>query len=135
MNKTLRGLLLAAGILVAGSAAAQVTFYQDEGFGGQSFTTDRNIMNFQRWGFNDKASSVSVRGGAWEVCTDARLSGRCVILRSGDYPDLGTMGLNDRISSVREVQNYGYDRRYDNRYGYDRGDNRWNRREYNYYSR
>jgi len=126
MNKTLRGLLFAAGILVAGSAAAPVTVYSSEGFRGESFTTDRQVMNFERWGFNDRAESASVRGGAYEVCTDARLSGRCVVLRPGDYPDLATMGLGDRISSVRPVQNYGNENRYDRR-GYDRD---WNRREY-----
>lgn len=119
MNKTIRGLLLAAGILVAGSAAAQVTFYEHPGFRGQSFTTDRQVFNFERWGFNDRATSASVRNGAWEVCTDSRFSGRCVVLRPGDYPDLRTMGLDDQISSVRPAQNQGYERR-DDRSGYPR---------------
>jgi hypothetical protein len=147
MNRMLRTLLVTAGLLTAGAAAAQVTLYQDDGFQGRSFTTDRNVWNFQRFGFNDRASSVSVRGGAWEVCTDARFEGRCVVLRPGDYPSLGAMGLNDRVSSVREVQNYGrdersyqpyardrYSRRDDDRYEYrgdgwryDRQDRRWER--------
>lgn len=128
MNKLIRGLLISAGLLVAGVASAQVTFYEYPGFRGQSFTTDRQIWNFERWGFNDRAMSASVRNGAWEVCTDARFSGSCVVLRPGDYPDLRTMGLADNISSVRPAQ-YGYDRRDDYRYGYDR-DRREERREY-----
>ncbi|MEP6656527.1 MAG: beta/gamma crystallin-related protein [Betaproteobacteria bacterium] len=107
MNKILRNLLLAAGILVAGQAAAQVTFYQGEGFRGPTFTADRDVWNFDRYGFNDRASSVSVRGGRWEVCTDARFNGNCVVLRPGDYPSLAAMGLNDQISSARELQHYG----------------------------
>ena len=118
MNKLLRNLLLAAGVLVAGQAAAQVTFYQNDGFNGQAFTADRTIGNFERWGFNDRASSVSVRGGNWEICTDAHFRGRCTVLSPGDYPSLRSLGLNDRISSAREVSNYG--RYEDRRYSYDR---------------
>lgn len=121
MSKLLRGLLVAAGILVAGQAAAQVTFYEDDGFGGQSFTTDRRIGNLERWGFNDRASSATVRGGDWEVCTDARFEGRCMILHPGDYPSLRSMGLNDRISSAREITHYGNN----NNYYYDRDRGRY----------
>ncbi|MEP7205935.1 MAG: beta/gamma crystallin-related protein [Casimicrobiaceae bacterium] len=107
MNRMVRNLLLAAGLVAAGNAMGQATFFEHDGFHGRSFTTDRNVWNFERWDFNDRASSVSVRGGSWEVCSDARFEGRCVMLRPGDYPSLGAMGLNDRVSSVREVQHYG----------------------------
>lgn len=82
---------------------AQVTFYENEGFGGRNFTTDRPVTNFQQFGFNDRASSVEVTGERWEACEDARFGGRCVVLRPGRYPSLAAMGLNDRVSSVREV--------------------------------
>lgn len=85
--------------------AAQVTFYQQENFGGQSFTTDQGILNFQSQNFNDRASSVLVTGGQWEVCEDARFGGRCAILREGRYPSLAAVGLNNRISSTRLVSN------------------------------
>src|SRR5436190_1387289 len=84
MNRMLRNVLLAVGVLVAGTAAAQVTFYDSEGFTGRSFTTDRTVWNFANRGFNDRAESAIVRGGSWEVCTDARFEGRCVVLRPGD---------------------------------------------------
>jgi len=111
MNKLLQNLLLAAGILVAGQAAAQVTLYENDGFQGRSFTTDRQVRNFDRTGFNDRASSAVVRGGSWEVCTDAQFEGRCVTLRPGEYASLRDLGLNDRISSVREIENYARDER------------------------
>ena len=84
-------------------AAAQATFYEQEGFGGRSFSTQQSVDNFQRFGFNDLASSVVVSGERWEVCEDARFGGRCVILRPGRYPSLAAMGLNNRVSSVRDV--------------------------------
>ena len=81
---------------------AQVTFYENEGFGGRSFTTNKVVNNFQRSGFNDRASSVVVVGDErWEVCEDARFNGHCAVLRAGQYPSLSAMGLNNRISSVQ----------------------------------
>jgi uncharacterized protein YcfJ len=45
--------------------------------------------------------------GRWEVCEDARFSGRCAILRRGSYPTLRDMGLNNSISSVRPFEGRG----------------------------
>ena len=106
MNVLSKIALAAAALAMVTQAAAQVTFYEHDDFQGRSFTTDRQVNNFERRGFNDRASSVVVRGSRWqrwEVCEDARFDGRCVILRRGEYPSLAAMGLNDRVSSVREV--------------------------------
>jgi len=103
MNTVLRSALAAAGLAFATQAAAEIVFYEQEGFQGRNFTTARQIGNFERAGFNDRASSVAVLGERWEVCENARFEGRCVVLRPGRYPSLAAMGLNDRISSVRIV--------------------------------
>lgn len=96
--------MFGAGALVAASASfAQVTFFQDNNFQGSAFTTQRAVGDFQRFGFNDRASSVVVASERWEVCDGQRFSGRCVVLRPGRYPSLAAMGLNDRVSSVRAV--------------------------------
>ena len=107
MNVTVKALLVAAGLIFAGQAAAEITLYQDDGFRGRGWTAGRSIDNFANSGFNDTASSAEVRGEAWEVCTDAYFRGRCIVLRPGNYSSLGAMGLNDRISSVRPVERYG----------------------------
>ncbi len=104
MKSMLKPALLAAGCLLAAQASAQVTFYAGEGFHGPSFTTDRPVWNFERFGFNDRASSVIVQRGRWEACEDARFEGRCVILRPGQYTSLAQFGLNNAVSSVRPVQ-------------------------------
>lgn len=88
---------------VVAPVTGQVTFFEREGFGGRSFTADRPIGNFERFGFNDRASSAEVIGAPWEVCDDVRFNGRCVVLRPGRYPSLAAMGLNDRVSSVRSM--------------------------------
>jgi uncharacterized protein YcfJ len=103
MQRILQTLLGVAGIVFATQAAAQITFYEGEGFRGRTFVADRTIDNFDGYGFNDRASSAVVDGGRWQVCEDARFEGRCVILQPGSYDSLAGMGLNNRISSVRPL--------------------------------
>ena len=103
MNAILRTALAAAGLAVATQATAQITFYEHDGYEGRSFTSENQIRDFERAGFNDRASSVVVLRDRWEACENAQFDGRCVILRPGRYPSLSALGLNDRISSVRAV--------------------------------
>jgi uncharacterized protein YcfJ len=103
MKRQLQAVLAALGIALATQAAAQITFYEREGFHGRAFTTDDRIGNLERIGFNDSVSSVLVQRGRWEVCEHPRFEGRCAILRPGSYPSLREAGLDNRISSVRRV--------------------------------
>ena len=64
MNAIFRTALGMVGAAIAMQAAAQATFYEREGFHGRSFTTQRQIGDFGRYGFNDRASSVEVVGNA-----------------------------------------------------------------------
>lgn len=82
-----------------------VTFYEFPGYAGRSFTTAEPIPDLFRAGL--QASSAEISGSSWEVCGDAPFAGRCMILRPGNYPTLGAMGLDDRISSVRPVDTGG----------------------------
>jgi len=111
MNSKIRSALAVSVALIATQAVAQITFYEGEGFRGRAFTADKQIGNFERFGFNDRASSVIVDRGRWEVCEDSGFRGRCMVLRRGSYDSLRTMGMNNRISSVRPV---GERARYEN---------------------
>ena len=104
MHASLKTALTVVTLVSATHAAAQVVFYEREGFEGRSFSTEQAIGNLERSGFNDRASSVVVLRDRWEVCEDARFSGRCAVLRPGRYPSLAALGLNDRVSSVRTVE-------------------------------
>lgn len=103
MNEVLKNAMAVIGVTIASQAGAQVTFYEHEGFVGRSFSTEQAVNNFKSQGFNDRASSVVVVRDRWEVCEDTELRGRCIVLRPGHYPSLTAMGMNDRISSVRDV--------------------------------
>jgi len=104
MTKTFRSAIATAGLALAAQAGAQVTFYEQDGFQGRSFATDRQVVDFDRIGYNDRASSAVVLSGRWEVCDDARFGGRCVVLRTGRYDSLAAFGLENKISSTRPVQ-------------------------------
>jgi uncharacterized protein YcfJ len=82
---------------------AQAIFYEHNGFRGRTFSTTKQVRNFSRYGFNDRASSVEIVGKRWEVCENVGFRGHCMVLRPGRYPSLAAMGLNNRVSSVRAL--------------------------------
>ena len=88
----------------------QITFFGREEFRGRTFSTGEAARDFDRFGFDDRASSAVVQGGRWELCEHPNFEGRCVVLRPGQYPDLRSMGLNNQLSSARPVHR---DARYD----------------------
>lgn len=90
-------------LTLVAQARAQVTLYEHNDFQGRSYTTEQAVNNFERRGFNDRASSIVVLGERWEVCEDVRFGGHCVVLRPGRYASIGRMDLNDRISSMRPI--------------------------------
>jgi uncharacterized protein YcfJ len=92
-----------AAALLAGQVAAQVTLYEYEGLRGQVFTADRPISDLTRYGFNDRASSIIVQHGQWEICEHQNYQGQCMIVRPGQYPSLAAMGMNNKISSFRRI--------------------------------
>ena len=89
--------------LVAGAAlAGEVTLYQQPGFQGPNITTRDAMPNLVRGGFNDMASSIVVKDGVWQVCTDAYFHGNCASLMPGQYGRID-LTLSDRILSVRQI--------------------------------
>jgi hypothetical protein len=107
MHTPLKTALGAIALACAGSALADVTFYESDNYAGRSFTVRDAVGDFRGAGFNDRASSVVVTGSPWEVCDDAGFHGHCYILRPGNYPSLSAMNLDDRISSARAMDRDG----------------------------
>jgi hypothetical protein len=104
MTRTLRLSALAALAGFAGLAAAQdITFFEHPDFTGRRFGSNYSVNNLADQGFNDRASSIVVRNGAWQLCTDAYFRGRCVTLQPGEYRNLAQIGLSNSISSAREL--------------------------------
>ncbi len=80
--------------------------YADSGFRGQAVQVDGAVPSLSKIGFNDRASSIDIRRGVWEVCVDANFQGRCEIINASTG-QLSAYRLNDNISSLRPA---GYDR-------------------------
>lgn len=101
----LGSLILAATAAMAASAALaqEITIYQSPNFSGRNFSANTSVPNLANVGFNDRASSVQIRAGTWQLCADDFFRGQCVTLQPGNYSNLGAIGLNNAISSLREV--------------------------------
>ncbi|HEX2541824.1 MAG TPA: beta/gamma crystallin-related protein [Caldimonas sp.] len=79
-----------------------IEFFSERGFAGERLRIDRDMGDLSRSNFNDRAQSVIVREGAWELCSDARFGGNCTVLRRGEHARLGSLG--GQVSSVRRVR-------------------------------
>ncbi|OBV39288.1 beta/gamma crystallin-related protein [Janthinobacterium psychrotolerans] len=107
MLKPIKHALLCTTALFATGAAqaGEMTLFQDDGFRGRSVHVRSDVSNLSQLGFNDKTSSIIVRSGNWEVCKDANFRNSCRVLQPGRYASMP--GMNDAISSVREVRRGG----------------------------
>nr|WP_315398264.1 beta/gamma crystallin family protein [uncultured Duganella sp.] len=123
-------LMLAAPLVFATAArAGEITLYTHDNFGGPAITVRDAVPDLVPDGFNDRASSVRVRSGRWQLCEHANFGGHCIVLEPGEYRKLD--GFNDVLTSLREVGaddrggygdrgdrgDRGHDRRGDNGYG------------------
>ena len=114
----MKRLLAAAAVLATfaqAAAAGELTLFTDSNFRGPRITVERDAYNLADMGFNDRASSMVVRSGVWQVCENKDFGGYCQEFGPGEYRELPR--FNDRVSSVREISRGG-------RGGYDRDDRR-----------
>ncbi|GGY84271.1 beta/gamma crystallin-related protein [Pseudoduganella plicata] len=100
--KRLLATLVASTLLSQVANAGELTLFEHHGLRGNQVTLHGDAPNLRDGGFNDKASSLIVRSGTWEVCEHKDFGGYCALFRRGEYPDLER--FNNNISSAREVQ-------------------------------
>ena len=103
----------AAGAQPYAGRGGSATLYEFPDFEGRQFTVTSETTNLPRQ-FNDQARSARFNG-RWTVCENADFGGRCVEL-SGAVPELNSVGLAERISSLRPAGRDG---------GWDRPDDDW----------
>lgn len=103
MPRVITVLFAAAALALPVFAGAQITLYGQEGLRGRAFTFEESVVNLEGSRMNDRASSVSVRNGSWQACSEPSYRGDCVTLGPGDYPSLRALGLQNRISSIRDL--------------------------------
>lgn len=111
----------------------EAIIYSNPDFTGRSLRVTGAIPRLADYRFNDRASSIRITGGAWEVCVDANYRGRCEII---EYREdrLNQIRLNNKITSIRPVA-YGNPGSYDRDYRGDRGDRYGRGKGYGYGAR
>ena len=92
---------VAAPLLAHSASAGELTLYEGTNFQGRTVTMHGDTSDLRRAGFNDRASSLVVRSGRWQICADANFQGRCGIFEPGEYAALERFG--DTISSARDI--------------------------------
>ena len=91
--------------------SAGVTVYANTNYRGQSATLRNDTPNLVSLNLNDKVSSIRIPNGeTWEVCQDINYESQCQVL-SASVADLRRSGWTDRISSLRRVNDRGFDDR------------------------
>jgi hypothetical protein len=93
------GSMMLAGVV----HAAEITIYKQPHFSGDGVTVRNDARDLGPLGITDQASSLVVKSGRWQVCTQPDFQGDCQVLRQGEYATLDPT-LNHRIESVREVE-------------------------------
>ena len=93
-----------AAVLAAASfgAAAQVVLYDGIDLRGRKLTIRTDEPNLADSDFNDRAASMLVRGGPWQICVDPDFRGDCTVLQPGEYRNLDRRFART-ISSLRPM--------------------------------
>jgi hypothetical protein len=79
-----------------------VELFAGRQFGGEGIMLDSDVYTLRSRNFNDRAGSMIVREGEWEVCEHDDYRGRCMVYGPGRYPSL--RGLDGMASSLRRVR-------------------------------
>lgn len=84
-----------------GAAPNRVVLYDGPNLYGRTYDVNATVANFDGTGFNDRAQSMIVHEGTWELCIDAHFAGYCQVFGPGRHPNLGP--LTGQLSSMRPV--------------------------------
>lgn len=94
---------LAASLLVAAGStlAGEISIFQHDRFRGRQETLYGAVNDLNALRFASDISSLIVRSGTWELCTEPNFRGTCRTFQPGEYSQVGD--LNDRVRSLREL--------------------------------
>ena len=100
--------VVAACVFLAGTGASAephggIVLFKQDNFSGDSRALHEDIANLDWIHFDDRASSVEVRRGVWELCQDSFYRGRCITVDQ-DVAKLSHLHFDDTISSVRRIR-------------------------------
>ena len=94
-------LMFSTALIAQAAHAGEVTLYSGYDLSGRESIVRGDVGNLQSQGFNDRAMSLMVHAGRWEVCTDADFRGECRVFDAGPHRNLER--FTNQISSLREI--------------------------------
>lgn len=100
-NVITRWTRLGGGGVFPPTPSLELVLYENMRFGGRPFPVTGAMSTLP--GFNNRAESLRVNGGLWELCERPGFRGRCVTV-SGNVGDLGALGLRNKVASVRPLR-------------------------------
>jgi hypothetical protein len=92
---------LGAAAGLARAATSEITLYSRPEGRGDRRSFDRGERDLERYGWGDRAASVRVDSGRWELCRDRDFRG-CRVFSRGEY-DLRDTPLDRRLMSLRPL--------------------------------
>ena len=101
--KSLLPIAITCAAIATGARAAEMKVFKQPNFAGDSITLNGDLSDFSNRKFQDQASSVVVRSGRWQVCSQPDFGGDCLILERGEYSRLDER-LYHRVESARPVE-------------------------------
>ena len=85
-----------------GGYRGDVLLFEDAGYQGRVYEVVGDIPDLSVVNFNDKASSIKIQRGKWEICEHANYQGRCSRLDADQV--VLPREWNDQITSIRRVK-------------------------------
>ncbi|NBB15839.1 hypothetical protein GVN21_10780, partial [Caulobacter sp. SLTY] len=86
-----------------GNGPVGLVIFADPDYRGYSLQVRGSIDSLYGSGLDDEITSVRVISGRWELCNNANFGGQCVVV-DRDTPNLKTVNMNDRVSSIRRLR-------------------------------
>lgn len=94
--------LCAAPALAQPVVRGEAVIYERADFRGRHITVRSDMANFEFAGMIDRAASIFVVNGTWELCSEPYYRGSCRIYEPGQYKSLGN-NQAPRVASARLV--------------------------------
>jgi hypothetical protein len=85
-----------------GGYRGDILMFEDTGYQGRVYEVMGDTPDLDVARFNDKASSIRIVRGKWEICEHANYQGRCSRLDADQF--VLPREWNDAISSIRRVR-------------------------------
>ncbi|MYN08083.1 beta/gamma crystallin-related protein [Pseudoduganella aquatica] len=79
-----------------------IELFEHARFEGRRVSFQGEMRSLRAADFNDRASSMVIYEGQWQLCEHDNFGGQCVVYGPGRYDNLGPM--NDKPSSLRRIR-------------------------------